>query len=756
MMERDQYQPAIDLGETLRSSAATVRRRWQVLVVFLVLITGLAVYQVLEATPLYTARGSIIIDPRTDQTPVGPAQHPSLLMSDALTVDSEVQVLRSRDVTGRAVAALGLYDAPDSEIEPGFIERLATTVRGLYGGLSDTPAPVPSDNEVSARTHQESIRRDFVESLSVARSGETYVIDISYTSPGRQYAADAVNTVIEQYLGSSTERQTQNSERIVRWLSERLEQLAADVARAETAVADYRAENELFEARGEQTPAELELSAATDELIRLRSRLLETQLRIEQLNEQIATGSVDSVNLAENIATSALKQFETRYAELLQEEQEALLQRSDSSSLVEGIRKQKTQVRELIVAEIAETRDRLVAQQEILQRRVDATDAFVAELRQRTAYDARKSIQLRNLEREAEAKRRLYEKMLEEFNSSAQLTTFDTSPARVISWAVPPDRKSQPNSKRIVLAAVFAALVLGATAAFVVEALDNSLRTPDEIRELLGLSFLGVVPTFGSDRARLPGRRKPESPGNLRTLGRAGQRLRFAADMPRSMMTKTLRATQIQASLRERPEGADGNGNVIGVVSATKGEGKTTLSANFATLLAQQSLKAVLVDFDLIANNLTRCVSPILPDTNMLQTWLSNRGAGVSGMFEPMEEFDGLTVVGTTGDEGLHPTNPQDAATLGEFLKELSVEFDYVIVDLPPALGPAETRVLAGLCDCLVLTVHWGTTSHNQLTDAMIELRAVKQRITGAVFNKARLRAYLSYNGPRVGDYYHY
>ena len=749
--DRDTLLPSIDMGDALRNFFLKLRRHWRMLAGFLAAAVILALAYVLTATSVYTANGAILIDPRVGQAPETQAQMmPGLLQSDALTVDSELRVLTSREVTAAVVRNLGL--TPEPSEGPSLSQRLAGWL-----GLGQAPEEGSGGPEAEATREAEALRRGFVREMNAQRSGESYVIDISYTSPDRAFAAQAVNTLMREYLRASGQQQIDTIERNRAWLESRIDELRSDVEAAETAVAEFRRSNQLLAPGGQLLPTEIALNAAVEELIRLQSREVELEVQIGQLGEQIDAGAVDAVQIPVEERTPALLGFQTRLAELQQEEQEQLLQWSEDSPIIRNARRQQEQTRALIVAEYRQIRDRLLSAQEALTRQVAATEGVIEDLRDQYGEDSRRSVDLRSLEREAEAKRQLYERLLEDYNSTSQLLTFDATSARVIAWAVPPDVKSAPKSKQVLVLAVFAALVLGVGVIFLMEALDNSFRRPSEVTRALDVPFVGVVPAFGSEKtAGLLGGDRTRGEGNWRSLSKAARRLGFAALNPGSIAADTMR--MLHAQLAMQRDGILGAGDrsrglVVGFTSSTHSEGKTTTAANFASFLASRQERVALVDLDLVTRELSRLMAPVLPAGNTLSAVLEDPEAAIEGL-QPVDEFPGLAVIGNAGEDAPRTVTPRNVERLETALRGLCAHFDYVVVDLPPAQGTADTQLLGPLCDCLLYAIRWGDTPRDRALSALRQRGIDRAQIFGALFTRAPLRKYRSYNRHVADEYY--
>ncbi|WGH78924.1 GumC family protein [Jannaschia ovalis] len=742
--DRDVFMPEMKTGDVLRDLSETLRRRWAIIAGAVTAAAVLAAIYALSATPLFSANGALLIDPRVGRGLETENQvTPALLMSDALTVDSELRVLTSREVTASAIRALGL------EPEPHAGPSLARRVAGLFGRDPSADAPdadmLPED--LRRAREMEALRRDFMRNMDVSRAGDTFVIDLAYRSPDRRFAAEAVNTLMREYLRLSVAQKTANIERNRVWLEERIAQLGGEVQAAETAVAEYRRANDLLAPEGQLLPTEVGLNAAIEELVTLRSQALALSIQVAQLDEQIAAGAIDAIQIAEEERTSALDDFETRYAELQQEEQALLVNWAPDAPVVVTVRQQLAQTRALIIAEYAVIRDRLRAAADALDRRVASLGQVTDELSEQYGEDVRSTVELRRLERDAEAKRELYERLLEEYNSAAQLLTFDATSARVIAWAVPPDVKAAPQSRQVVILAAFAGLVLALGAVFVLEATDGSFRRQDDVADALGLPHLGLIPSFPSEQ---DGEDRPPDAGDETAEHQSGlppnaRRLDFVLRHPSSVTADALRMIHMQLAARHDTIANGRGGVVVGVTSAVEGEGKTTTAANFANLLADRGERAVLVDLDLVTRRLTGLVAPILPARNTLR-WLVEDPEASAGALQAMPEFPGLAIVGNADAGPSRSAAPGDIDRLDTALAALRARFDYVIVDLPSLQARSDTPALAALCDRLIFTIRWGRTPRDQVAAALRRRGLDRSRILGVLYTRAPLPRYRSYN----------
>lgn len=746
--ERDRFLPEVKLGDVIRDIWQKIRRRWHLLAIA-VCVTALAsIYYVATATPQYTANGSLLIDPRYGQNPDQTSQlMPGLLMSDALTVDSELRVMASRELTKRVVQVLEIEPKPASD--PSLLQRVKSMVTGGSDTSEETDAaPSALSEDAAEQRRLEVLRKSFVRGLKIQRSGDSFVIDIAYTSPNIEFSAKAVNTIIQEYLSLSREEHVTKVERNLDWLSGRINELRQNMRNAQTAVAEFRQTNNLLVPEGSALPSEVALTSAINQLVDLRSESLALDVQIQQLEEGIRSGNPDVVQVAPEDRTNTLDQLEESYDALQQQVLEALVSRSETSPVVQNLRNQMAQIQDLIIAEYGQILERLRSQSAAFQRQVQATEMVKDELEAELGTDAQKTVELRGLELEADATREQYEHLLAQYNSASQLVSFDATSARVIAWAVPPDTKSAPKSKQTVILAVFAGVVMAIALIVLLEALDDTFRMHSDISRELGLTFLGISPVFGSDKkSRL--RASGWQPLSLRgapwaKLGKNGQWLDFAASNPVSYFAETMRSIHVNMTMGRDQRPNEGRGYVVGITSSVKEEGKTSTAINYATFLASQGKKTVLVDLDIIARGTSRALKPTLNPENGLRKVLEDPTTVVPTL-QPVTNTPNLTVVGNFED--LANVGPQHSYAIAHALVTLSQQFDYVVVDLPPVHGVAETQFLGKICDGLVFVIRWGHTRRPQVASALKQLEGARSKFVGAIFSQVRVKAYENHNG---------
>lgn len=702
--------PEVDLASTLRALRGGLSRQWRLIAGVTALMAGLALAYILMATPQYTARAALVIDPRISNSLSGP-EAPTLLLSDALVVDSELKVLTSREVTALAADQLGLF-AAEEDLDPD--APAAKVIAALRKPLTEQiDAPLPEGDEADAG-RRDAVRRKLMDGFDIRRDGGTYVIDIAYSSTDPVFAMTAVNTLIDAYFQSSADASLADTRRIATWLDQRVQVLAGDVQKADEAVALYRSQNQLYEMRGGELPSEAELSDATDRLIRLRSDLIEIQTKQDKIAGIVAAGSAGALldgTLGGDVASPALRDFQTRYAVLVAEEADLAARFGPDSDVVRRNQRDQRQLRALMSEEAAQIGERLDTQQETLRRQIEATERQVDALRSRAGSDAQKSIRLRELEREADAKRSQYGSMLQEMLSAAQRETFKRAPARVIARAVPPDQESSPRAKRLLVLAVLGGLVLGSGLGFLREMTDDRLRRPGDLRSGLGLRPLGVVPGVTPK-----GRRPAPDP----------------AGAPGPQARQTLRAVIAQMQQIKPDSGA----LVTGLASIDRQAGRSTVAGWLAGALAGAGSKVALLDLDTAGG-------PDLAGRLDLAQIGGAPDAGAEIARRLSQEPAPLPLGLPEASDLLMPAH-QEALSQG--LAALRSHVDHVLLILPPLSDGAEAEIAAHQADCALLVLPWGDVGLTEAADALAGSGTLPTRLIGAIYTDDKSRAAARYD----------
>ena len=356
-------------------------------------------------------------------------------------------------------------------------------------------------------------------------------------------------------------------------------------------------------------------------------------------------------------------------------------------------------IRELQSQRYAATREGLAKQVNDMEQQIETTNQAIA-----SGVDPDQKVQLETRLTEYQ---RLYSTLVTNYEQ-VRLAEAQTSTTVVVSEpATVPTRPVRPRTGQNSLLATVAGMLFAAGVVFAVDTLDDTIKNPDEIRRVSNLPILGMIAAHAAADDRPISLSQPRSP---------------VAEAFRALRTNTMFT------------GVDKPLNRIIVTSATPQEGKTTISANLAVVLAQGERKVVVIDADLRRPQIHR------------KFGLYNR-VGLSDLFllmRPLESFPQGAINYSESARlavitaGKLPPNPAELLTsqkMAQFLDMLGREYDLILIDTPPVLTVTDAAALAPCVDGVILVVKPGATRLRDFQQAFEQLRAGGARVLGVVLN---------------------
>jgi succinoglycan biosynthesis transport protein ExoP len=288
-------------------------------------------------------------------------------------------------------------------------------------------------------------------------------------------------------------------------------------------------------------------------------------------------------------------------------------------------------------------------------------------------------------------------------------------------------------------------LTTGIGLAFLLENLDNTVRTPEQAQVVAALPSLGMIP-LGSNARPDRGSRQ------LGVAASSEEAVEVVTQVhPQSQMAEAYRA--LRTSLLLSSSGAPPK--VILVTSALPQEGKTTTSINTAVVLAHKGVRVLLMDADLRRPGIHKILGlgPRVGLSNLL-----TGSAELQQVVTRSPMLPNLVVL----PAGTPPPNPAEllaSPDMHDLIERLRNQYDHIVIDTPPALSVTDAVVLATRADAVVLVIRSGHTTKQALRRAREILGRVNAKVTGVLLNAVNLRSadyyyYYEYQGKYGGRYY--
>jgi tyrosine-protein kinase Etk/Wzc len=388
-----------------------------------------------------------------------------------------------------------------------------------------------------------------------------------------------------------------------------------------------------------------------------------------------------------------------------------------------------------------------------LQPKVTALKGIVDDYSRQLEALPEKSLKLARLERMARVDEKLYLMMQEKFEESRITEVAQLGNVRLIDPAKPPKNPIKPRKKLNMLLGAMIGLGLGIGLTFLLEYVDNSLRTIEDL-ERMGLTVLGSIPRIKEEEAVKRMKILPSTNGghNGSTNGHAAhgatvhqEAKRIAARLithfaPKSPISEAYRSvrTNIQYTRLDKSLRA------LLVTSPGPSEGKSTSGANLAITMAQMGSRVLLVDTDLRR--------PVLHSIFKLdkRLGLTNVLVGRNTLDEAVQrtEIENLSLL-TSGPLPPNPSELLGSSAMRQTLEEIKRKYDFAIFDTPPIIAVTDAAVLGSLLDGIILVIKSGHTDRNAAARAVALLNNLKHRLLGALLNGVDVEN-------MYGSYYYY
>jgi polysaccharide biosynthesis transport protein len=709
-------------------------RQWRLiaLVTCLAIVVGAA--YVAMSPFRYTAQADMIIDTKRVTWTQTEMASENRTVEDA-QVESEMETTKSEKVALAVIRRLNLTEDPEFVGLGWGLRRRIFTFFKLTGGIEREP----SKDELKRRALS-----TLKANLRVTRLGRSYLQQISYTSFDRDKAARIANEFADAYIEDQLQAKFEATRRASAWLEQRIGELRQQASNAYREVQDFKSQNSIIIGVDGKLASEVELDQLGIALAKARADTSQAKAKLDRITRVLEQRSdKESLNIPDPVVTDALSnpvitKLRQQFLDDQNKESEWSARYGSEHLAARNLRAEMAALQRAIWDEISRIAESYKSELQIAKSQEEAIDKRMMEVFQKSGSTRQSQVRLRELETAATSYRGIYETFLSRFTQSVQQQSFPSTEARVVTLASPPSSPSSPKIGLTLALAAVCGLGLGLLSAFAREQMNRQVHTRAELEALLGTNCLAVLPAFPVPKTIMRKARASQGSTAFRQIAEVA---------PFSATAEALRYIKVAIDLH--PTG----GNVIAIVSALPGEGKTTVSASFAAFVAKSGARTLLVDGDLRNPSMTKS--------------LGYAGApGLINMVADKSDFCDVVITDSKfkfdflpSSTQIKPTNSSDILTspaMKEMLKAAKSEYDYVIVDLPPILPVVDVKAAAHLFDAFVLVVEWGSTSTDEILKAVSTSTIVSEKLLGTVLNKADeavMRRFEGYSDRRYGYY---
>lgn len=650
-------------------------RKWMILAITIV-GTFASIAMTLRTQPLYMATASIEVQREEVQILEGANVGPTVI-ADSTYMETQYRLLRSRFLAERVAEDLNLANDPGySNPNLPRDRRILQAARRIVGGVRVSPA------------------------------GRSRVVNVTYISASPRESARIANAIVDAFIQSNLERKYNTTAFARQFLEERLATTKRALEESERRLVEYAETEDLLDLGAVAGNSSGGATLDENSIVILNAELSAAESeRIKA--EQAYLTAVETPPYRELLESPALRQLRQTRSELLTEYQDKLRRFKpdypDMVSLQTRIDLIETEIEQESTEIVASISNDLKMEYEAAVAREESLRERVSELRSGLQDERNRRIEYRILQREVETVRSQYEALLQRSKEVSISSGIGSSNISVVDAALVPGRPFEPNVRRSAMQSLMLSLLFGVGLAFALNYIDDTIKTPEDVRDKLGLPAIGVIPK----------------------LVRKKDVVVDALNDPRSSISEAFASTRTALEFATE-EGAPRS---VLVTSTRPGEGKTSTTIAIATTFAKGGKNVLIIDGDM------RKPSFVVD---------SRKSIGLSGLLTGHQSLSENIVRSKTAGlsilpSGIVPPNPAQLLSgprLREIIETAEQMFDIVIIDSPPVMSFTDSPRLGSVVAASLIVVQSGlvrTPAARRTASQMYESRS---NVIGAILTK--------------------
>ncbi len=685
-----------------------VKRRWLPAIGIFGAVTSVAALAASNLAPTYQATGKLMLKADRTSSLTGLAGEDQIGRIDALTqrsepVNTQAEVIRSLPIAQSTIKTLNLKDQDGQPLEP----------------------------------------RELLKNLKVKPLTGTDALSVSYQSNDPEQAAKIVNTVIDKYINTNREGNRAEAVAARSFIQAQLPTVETNVSTAEENLRQFKQQNGVVSLAEETTSSVAILSQLEQQIVQTRTALQDSTAQTSAFQQQLGMSSRQAVALNALGESAGVQEAITQLQEVQTKLAVERTRYRDNHPSIVTLQRQEAELNNLLQNRVQQVQgspiNRPVGQLQTGELQQDLTKELVQSEAKRSgleqqlqelttayrlyqqrvaAYPALEKTQ-RELERKLQAAQQTYETLLSSLQKIQVAENQKVGNAVIIEKADVPQDPSGLSKKLLVGAGAAAGLMLAIGAAFLLDAVDRSIKTVQQAKELFGYTLLSIIPMYS----------RSQSSSHV-----------MVRDLPGSPISATYQ--MLQANLKFLS--SDKKLKTIVISSSVPKEGKSEVAANLAAALAQVGRRTLLIDAD-------------LRHPNQHHIWELNNTVGLSNVIvDQVEEqqaiqrvMDNLYVL-TAGAIPPNPVPLLDSKRMATLLAGFAQAFDFIIFDTPPLAGTPDAAVLGKIADGLLLVVRPNVVNASSAAAAKEFLAQTNQNVLGMVINGVNVKSepdsYFYYN----------
>ncbi|HEX3672823.1 MAG TPA: polysaccharide biosynthesis tyrosine autokinase [Rhizomicrobium sp.] len=634
----------------LHDLARLARERSALILTVMAVVIVLAVIAVFLIPQRYAASSVVVIDPRKNNVADVTAVVSDLPV-DPASVQDQIQILESRDLAGRVIDKLGLASDPEFNPPPGALSA-------YFGAPDDAPQAL-RDAEITT----------FLKHLTVEGLGLSTAITITYSSRDAHQAARIANAVADLYISGEVDAKLNDTRATTDWLATRIKQLSHQVQAAEANVQAYKAEHDLNETADGSSLVDQQLTAINGQLVDAKSDLAEKQANMGRIDAMMKSGHAADVSSV--VSSPLIAQLREQQAEVIRSESEMATKYGPKNPKLIAAQNQERDLAAKIDEEVSRVAGTVANDVSVAHAHVGSLQGSLRQAETEATDQNMARVRLKALEANASSTRTMYEAFVVRLRETQ--SPIGIPDARVISHASAPASPSFPPRFAIIAASVPAGFLLGLLLALLAERMGYAWAP----RRNPVMDRLRNIPVL----AQLAG-------------GAVARAADQAVDFPGAPFAQGIALLARQMCDPRGPK-------VVAIAASQPGEDSSQIAAAVARVAALMGRRVVIVDGNLRTPMAARSLGANLPQAGLMEVLGHKASLSQALMRDARSQAFVLSPAWPPRD----PMPVLASRQMAELLTHLRRSCDLVLIDAPPVLTAAETRVLVHLSDAVALVV---------------------------------------------------
>ena len=670
------------------------------------------------------------------------------------TSSSAIKIESSVNVADLLLRGGSRQSYSDVKTQLAMIESYAVMER-VAQRMNLIPAELSSE-EIRANPDYMDEVLSIKDSISVYQDQVSGIITISATSTRPLFARDLAQAVADEFKEFNVQDKNRRIFEAKKFIQQQLIIVRERLKKAEEQIRDYRNKHNLsFSSADPELMARI-VSDLEQEYRQATAHLGDLKFAIKPLKQRINNGDWDyqAVTIAGSVS-NYFDQLNKRLVDMALKRTELMTNYTDDHPQIKELREQAHDILSSMV-------DELIKQIELTQRRISDIQKSIEKTKHRFQGVPEQALELQRMQRTVRINEDLFDLLEKKYQEVLIKEAEKVQAVSLVRPAMIPVFRINPvNPVQSGLAGMILGLVLGLIVSLILEAMDSSVGTIEEVESFLDTSVVGFVPQLDHDEAI-------ELFSGVKELKTSGHHLERQIRLishfsPPSTISEAYRSLRTNLLFSQT-----GGHKVILVTSSTVKEGKSTIAANLAVVLAQQGGRILLIDADMRKPmqhhtfglkrdpGLSECLLGQYHWQDAVKRFsdvmLGDMGIDQALLTPGLDQLEILTC-------GIVNANPPDllaAPMMDTILKEVREEYDMVIIDMPPLLHTTDATILASKVDSVLLVYHIGSVVRGALKRVKTNIEAVGGNVLGIILNGVRGELSPDYATYKMNHYYAY